>query len=129
MKVEIKEDGEEFQEFDKYMNCYRITFWKEEIKSMQSLESSDLFFNQKHTCKQLVQTLSKTFNIPLKTLHVWHGKKILKVTKGVLIGTEDKEDEDGNANRSLRSISLLENHSIYIEKETGLSPTKPQTGP
>ena len=65
MKVEIKEDGEEFQEFDKYMNCYRITFWKEEIKSMQSLESSDLFFNQKQTCKELVTKISETFAIPM----------------------------------------------------------------
>ncbi len=51
MKVEIKEDGEEFQEFDKNMKSYKIIQWKEGIKTLRNVDSDNLFFNQKHTCK------------------------------------------------------------------------------
>jgi hypothetical protein len=78
------------------------------------VESDNLFFNQKRTCKQLVETISKTFNIPLSTLHAWHGKKQLKVIKGVLLGT--KAEDGGNANKTLRIISLFDNSKIYIEE-------------
>lgn len=116
MKVEIKGDDEEFKEFDKDMKCYRITFWQKEIKSLASLKSENLFFNQKNTCKELVAKISETFKIPTESLRVWQGKKQMKVIKGVLLGTVDEGDQKGNAGKKLRNINLFDKDRVYVEE-------------
>ena len=105
------------------MKCYRITFWKEGIKSFNKLDSKNLFFNQKKTCKELVTKISETFNIPTENLRVWHGKKQMKFIKGILLGTEG---EDGNENKGLRSINLFDKDRVYVENvKEGESPKWP----
>ena len=47
MKVEIKKDGEKFEEFDKNMKRYKVVFWRKGLTTLRDIAYEPFFFNHK----------------------------------------------------------------------------------
>jgi len=110
--IEIKRDDEVFEEYDADSTYFKVALWRENIQSLaeDSLHPEKIFVNKEGTIKDLVDGISKKFNISLN--------KILLIKKSQMAGIPyaDILNREENLDKKFAEVRVYEGSVLYVEK-------------
>ena len=110
--IEIKKDDEQFEEYDADMTYFKIALWRENLPDLSddTLRPEKVFVNKEGVLKDLIEAISKKFNIPFEQIRLVKKSQIGGFpTADILNGPETMD-------KKYTELRIFEGSTLFVER-------------